>query len=123
VKYLILIYSNPKSREIWEGVSDEERAEGLDYYAAIADALTTSGELLANERLGDPSLSKRVWAREGQISTTDAPLAEVKEVLAGFLLVDCESEERAVEIAAGLPESFLGLIELRPVMDLRGPEW
>lgn len=59
----------------------------------------------------------------GQITTTDAPLAEVKELLAGFYLVDCETEERAVEIAAGLPESFLGLIEVRPVMELRGPEW
>jgi hypothetical protein len=34
VKYLVLIWSNPASREIWEGFSDDQRAEGYRYYAA-----------------------------------------------------------------------------------------
>ena len=123
MKYLILIYSNPMSRDAWAGFSPEEQAEGLDMYAALDGALDSSGERLASERLGDPSLGKRVWVRDGQITTTDAPLAEVKELLAGFYLVDCDTEDRAIEIAAGMPESFLGLIEVRPVMELRGPEW
>ncbi len=123
MKFLILIYSNPMSREAWNGFSDAERAEGLDTYAALDEALAASGERLASERLGDPALGKRVWVREGQITTTDAPLAEVKELLAGFYLVETEGEERAIEIAAGMPESFLGLIEVRPVMELRGQEW
>lgn len=123
MKYLILIYSNPMSREAWEGFSEQDRTAGLDMYAALDAALADSGELIASERLGDPALSKRVWVREGQITTTDAPLAEVKELLGGFYLVDTETEERAIEIAAGVPEAFLGLIEVRPVMDLRGSEW
>jgi hypothetical protein len=123
VKFLILIYSNPQSRQIWEGFTDEERAQGLDMYDAISADLEASGERIVSERLGDPALAKRVWLRDGQITTTDAPLAETKEHLAGFFLVDCETAERAIEIAGGLPEAFLGLIEVRPVMDLRGPEW
>lgn len=123
MKYLILIYSNPMSREAWEGFSEQDRTAGLDMYAALDAGLAESGELIASERLGGPALSKRVWVRDGQITTTDAPLAEVKELLGGFYLVDTETEERAIEIAAGMPESFLGLIEVRPVMDLRGSEW
>jgi hypothetical protein len=120
MKYLILIWSNPESREIWESFSDEERAEGFAYYASLTEELEASGELIVTEALADPSLTKRVTVREGQTMTSDGPFAEAKELLAGFYLLECESGERAVEIAARVPEAELGLVEVRPVMDLSG---
>jgi hypothetical protein len=122
VKYLILIYSNPASREIWEGFSDEQRAEGFRYYGAITEELAASGELIVTEALADPSLTRRVTVRDGQTLTSDGPFAEAKELLAGFYLLECESMERAVEVAARLPEAELGLIEVRPVLTLGGME-
>jgi hypothetical protein len=122
VRYLILIYSNPASREIWEGFSDDERAEGYRYYNAITEELAASGELIVTEALADPSLTRRVSARDGQTVTSDGPFAETKELLGGFYLVDCESMERAVEIAARLPEAELGLVEVRPVLELGAME-
>ena len=122
MKYLILIWSNPESRAIWESFSAEERSEGFAYYAALAEDLEASGELIVTEALADPSLTKRVTVREGQTMTSDGPFAEAKELLAGFFLVECESAERAVEIAARVPEAELGLVEMRPVMDLSGFE-
>jgi len=122
VKYLILIYSNPQSRAIWEGFSDTQRAEGLRYYAAFREDLAASGELIVAERLADLSLTKRVTARDGQTMTTDGPFAEVKEHLAGFFLIECESLARALEHAARVPEAAVGLVEVRPVLDPRGME-
>ena len=122
MKYLILIYSNPASREIWEGFSDEQRAEGFRYYGAITEELAASGELIVTEALADPSLTRRVTVRDGQTVTSDGPFAEAKELLAGFFLVECDSMERAVEVAARMPEAELGLIEVRPVMELGGME-
>jgi hypothetical protein len=122
MKYLILIWSNPESREIWESFSAEERSEGFAYYAALAEDLEASGELIVTEALADPSLTRRVTVREGQTMTSDGPFAEAKELLAGFFLVECESAERAVAIAARVPEAELGLVEMRPVMDLSGFE-
>ena len=122
MKYLILIYSNPASREIWEGFSDDQRAEGFRYYAALADQLAASGELIVTEALADPSLTRRVSVLDGQTLTTDGPYAEAKELLAGFFLLDCEGPERAVEIAAQIPEAAFGLVEVRPVLQLGGPE-
>ena len=122
MKYLILIYSNPASREIWESFTDEQRAEGFRYYAALAEELAASGELIVTEALADPSLTKRVSVRDGQTSTSDGPFAETKELLAGFFLLDCHSAERAVEIAARVPEAELGLVEVRPVLQLGGME-
>ena len=122
MKYLVLIYSNPASREIWDGFTDEQRAEGFRYYAALAEELAASGELIATEALADASLTRRVTVRDGQTLTSDGPFAEAKELLAGFFLLDCQSAERAVEIAARVPEAELGLVELRPVLQLGGTE-
>jgi hypothetical protein len=122
VKYLILIYSNPASREIWEGFSDDQRAEGFRYYAALTEELAASGELIVTEALADASLTRRVTVRDGQTVTSDGPFAEAKELLAGFFLLECDSMDRAVEIAARVPEAELGLVEVRPVLELGGTE-
>jgi hypothetical protein len=123
VKYLILIYSNPQSREIWESFSEEERVSGYDAYAALSEELAASGELIVTEALGDPSLTKRVSVNELGTMTTDGPFAEVKEQLAGFYLIECDGMDRAVEIAARIPGlAELGLVEVRPVLDLGGLE-
>jgi hypothetical protein len=122
MKYMILIHSNPSSREIWESFSDAQRAAGYQVYAALSEDLASSGELIVTEALADPSLSERLPASEGSALTGDGPFAEVKEHLAGFFLVECASAERALEIAARVPEAPLGLVEVRPVLDLGGLE-
>lgn len=118
MKYLILIHSNPMSRQAWEGFSAAQRAEGMSAYAAINEALAASGELIVSEALADPSLTTRVSVRDGRTMTSDGPFAEAKELLAGFILIECESLERAIEHAARVPEAEFGLVEVRPVMDL-----
>ncbi|WP_433274032.1 YciI family protein [Actinosynnema sp. CS-041913] len=118
MKYLILIYGNPESRAIWDGLPAEQRAAGLDAYAQLDDDLADTGELVVSEALADPSLTKRLVVRDGQAITTDGPFAEAKELLAGFYLVDCDTLERAVEIAWRIPEAPYGLVEVRPVMSL-----
>jgi hypothetical protein len=122
VKYLILIYNNAKSRELWESFSEQEQAQGWDAHEVINRDLAASGELIATGALADPSLTKRVTARDGKALTTDGPFAEVKEHLAGFYLVDCENLERAIEVAARMPLADFGLVEVRPLMALGGME-
>lgn len=118
MKYVILIYHNPVSRSVWEGLSDERRAEGWAAYADLNKDLAASGELVVSEALADPEQAKRVTVRTGQLVASDGPFAEAKEHLAGFYLVDCASIERAVEIAARIPEAAHIEIEVRPVLDL-----
>lgn len=118
MKYLILIYGNPQSRALWQSFSSAQRAEGLAYYAALTEDLAASGELIVSHALADPSLTRRVPALEGQSLATDGPFAEVKEQLAGFFLIECPSMDRALEIAARVPEAAFGLVEVRPIMAL-----
>ena len=122
MKYLILIHSNPQSRQIWEGFSDAQRAEGFGAYATLNEDLAASGELIVSEALADASLAKRVTVTDGRTIPSDGPFAEAKELLAGFFLIECDGMDRAIEIAARVPEATLGLVEVRPIMDLSGFE-
>ena len=122
MKYVILIYNNPAAREVWLRLPAAQRAEGLAVYAALREDLAASGELIVSEALADGSLTRQVAVRAGQTIITDGPFAEVKELLAGFFLIECESMERAIEYAARVPEAAFGVVEVRPVMDLSGFE-
>jgi hypothetical protein len=123
VKYLIMVYGNPWSREMWASFTDEERAAGFGAHNDLRDSLIASGELIMSEALADPSTATRVTARDnGEVVTSDGPFAEAKELLAGFYLVDCDNRETAVAIAAKVPEAAFGLVEVRPVMNMRGLE-
>jgi len=116
VKYAILIYGNPQSRQVWQAGSESDQAEGLRAYAALNEELAASGELIVTEALAGPSLTRHITVRDGRTLTGDGPFAEVKELLAGFYLIDCASLDRAVEIAARVPEAAAGRLEVRPVM-------
>jgi len=73
----------------------------LEYLTRINDELAASGELVEMNALAAPELARTVVA-DGRSTPviTDGPFPETKEVLAGYQLIDVESEERALEIAA-----------------------
>ena len=117
MRYLILIQSNPRSREVWEGLSEEQRTAFGRAHLALTDELVGTGELVVSEGLPDPSTATLVSVRGGRTLTSDGPFAEAKEYLAGFYLVDVPDLERAVEIAARAPDAGTGSVEVRPVYD------
>ncbi len=81
----------------------EEITAHLDYYKALHKELVSSGELVESEVLAGPDLAKIVTS-DGVTApvVTDGPFQEFKEWLAGYQIVDVESEARAIEIAAKL---------------------
>jgi hypothetical protein len=106
----------------------EEIERHLDYYRALATELLDSGERVASEILVGPDLAKIVTSDGvNPPVVTDGPFQEFKEWLAGFQIIDVESEERAIEIAAKLsavpgPDGVATQqpIHVRQVMD-QGP--
>jgi hypothetical protein len=118
VKYMILVQSNPAFQERWEALPEDQRESFGRRHLALDRELRESGELILSEALADPSRAKRVTSVDGRRTmTTDGPFAEAKEHLAGFYLVDCDSEERALDIAARVPDAVWGLAEVRPLLD------
>src|SRR2546430_10115581 len=119
MKYMLLIYDNPDTREIFFGEGSADlRAE----VEALMAELKDTGELIGAEGLADPSSTKTVRVQGGVPVVTDGPLAEAKEHFGGYLVVDCESIERAIAIAARWPNARFCAMEVRPLMDTGGME-
>jgi hypothetical protein len=85
------------SMEEWK---PEEIEAHLDYYRALNRELEASGELLDTVILTPPDLAKIVTSNGTAPVVTDGPFQEFKEWVAGYQIVDVDSEERALEIAA-----------------------
>ena len=117
MKYLCLIYvDETKLREAPPAHVDEVAQQCLDQTRKLEGA----GHLLAAERLESVLAATTVRHEGGKVTVTDGPFAETKEQLAGFYLIDAESKEEAVEIAAKIPAARIGGIEVRPVRQLPG---
>ena len=80
------------------------------------------GARLYGHRLQLPDTAVTVRVRDGEVLRTDGPFAETKEYVAGFDVVDCDSLEEAVRIAAGHPVATIGAMEVRPFWDERFTE-
>ena len=121
MKYVILIHRNPEATAAFRALPSEQIQQGLDVYRRLNAELEESGELVAAAALADLEAGTRLPAVDGAglgDFATDGPFAETTEYVGGFYLVDVESEQRALEIARQVPEAALGLVEVRPTMDL-----
>jgi hypothetical protein len=109
VKFMILTYGSQVDYDEMAGKAGDRPAWSHDDFVAMATfmrefaaELQEAGELVETRGLSAPVHSRRVSLREGVPVVTDGPYAESQEVLAGYWVVDCESFDRATEIAARL---------------------
>lgn len=117
MKYMLLIYMNPTT---WESLTDEQREGVFRGHADFQKIIRDSGEMIGTEALADPSNSAVVRVRDGVPAVTDGPYVESKEFFCGYYLVDCESKERAIELAALIPDAQYTGMEVRPLMSQGG---
>jgi len=112
---------NPGDHPAWSG--EDFAAMGAFMESFTAD-LAEAGELVETRGLTAPVHTRRVSLRNGVPVVTDGPYAEAQEVLAGYWIVECESFDRATQIAARLsscpaPEHVRAsaVADVRPIDD------
>jgi hypothetical protein len=113
VKYMLMIYGKP---ETWDSWSEEDNQRVIAAHKELVADITASGELIGTAGLTTVN-ARSVRVHDGVPAVTDGPFTEAKEVLAGYYLVECDSIERATEIAARVPEAAYDPIEVREVME------
>lgn len=101
------------------GLSKKEAQELDDISLDHDEKLRKSGKFLAAAALEPVRASKLVRVRDGKVVVTDGPFAETKEQVGGFILIDAEDLDEAIEIASKIPPGQrLGGIIVRPVKEL-----
>lgn len=114
MKYILLSYGTQAD---WDAGRDYAQSHPEEQYGPadpVAQGLMDSGEFVYAAGLADPSHTQTVELRDGSPVVSDGPYAEAKEFLASFGIIDVESHDRAVEIAAAMSQVF-GRVELRPL--------
>jgi hypothetical protein len=112
MKYALLIYYDPNVE-----ATEAQQAEVMEAYAKFTNDINERGINLGGEALHAIDSATTVRVREGDVLTTDGPFAETKEVLGGFYLIDSPDLDAAIKVAADLPGSWTGSVEVRPVWD------
>lgn len=107
MKYMIMLYGSQQDYDVLAGrptdkpaMTPEEVAAMHDYLGSVHRKLVETGELVDGQGLSAPVHGRRVRLTRGAPVVTDGPYAETEEVLAGFTVVECDSFDRATEIAS-----------------------
>lgn len=81
--------------------TQDEISAHMQYMEDFADRLRDTGEFVDSQALSDQGS----WVRfdgEGRAPVTDGPFAETKDLIAGFMVIDVENYQRALELAGEL---------------------
>lgn len=116
---MLLIYNDPTAQK---RLSQDKQDKLMADVEGLMKELNANRELVGGDALADASQTRTVRVIDGTVAMTDGPFVEVKEHLAGYIMIDVSSMERAVEIASRWPDAHTGAMEVRPVLDSVVPD-
>jgi len=112
-KYMMIFRNTPTSEETYQNMSPEEMQASLDQWNAWIGGIAAQGKLVGSDAL--ENTGKIVTGSRRVVS--DGPYVESKELVSGYLLMQAESEEEAVEHSKGCPIFDIeGSVEVRKLM-------
>jgi len=116
MKFMLLIHQGttplPGTPE-WDSLSGEEQGA---VYASYQEVNEFPGAT-PGERMSGPEAAKTVRVEDGRPILVDGPFAEVKEALGGYLFLEADSLDTAVELASKIPAARMGgAIEIRQLL-------
>jgi hypothetical protein len=112
MQYMLLIYEREADQS---GRSETEQKAIFQEYMTFTKDINQSGHFRAGNALQPIATATTISVRDGKTLTTDGPFAETREQLGGYYLVEAKNLDEATAIAARIPSSRYGSIEIRPV--------
>jgi hypothetical protein len=114
---MMLIYQGttptPPSEE-WDRLSDEEKAAVYADYKALNE---TPG-VTPGMQMQPPETATTVRVKDRETLTTDGPFVEIKEAVGGYLHLEADDLDAAIEVASRIPAARMGgAIEVRPIVE------
>ena len=115
MKYLLLVCWDAERMNGQTEPEPSTASAGEDEGFPWLDDLRARGVWLTGDQLAPPRRARSVRVRGGKKMVTDGPFADTKEAVGGFDLIEADSLEEAVGIAANHPIAEMGTIEVRPL--------
>ena len=115
MKYLCLVFYDEKVRN---ALSDEESQALIEEARSFDEDMRRSGHILTAFPLEQVYSASTVRIRNGKATVTDGPFVETNEQIGGFVLLEANDLNQAIQLASRIPPARLGGVEVRPIMEL-----
>ncbi len=114
MKYLCLVFYDEKVRN---ALSDEDSQALIEEARSFDEDMRRSGHLITAFPLEEIHSVSTVRIRNGKVTVTDGPFAETNEQIGGFVLLEANDLNEAIQLASRIPPARLGGVEVRPVIE------
>ncbi len=115
MKYLCMVFCDEKKLN----ALSESESQALDDESLAYDGdLRKRGHFVAAQALESVHAATTVRLRSGKVSVTDGPFAETNEQIGGFILIEAQDLNEAIQLASKIPSIRLGGVEVRPIKPL-----
>jgi hypothetical protein len=109
MKFLLLMYN------VEDAFSEDELKVEQRNAVALAHEIHAKGQFVSGTPLYPVETAKSLRVRDGKRVVSDGPFAETKEQLGGYVLVDVDTIDEAIEIASRFPSARVGTVEVRAI--------
>jgi hypothetical protein len=115
MKYLCLVFYDEKVRN---ALPDDDSRALIEEARSFDEDMRRRGHVLTAFPLEEVYSASTVRFRNGKATVTDGPFAETHEQIGGFVLLEANDLNQAIQLASRLPPARLGGVEVRPIMEL-----
>ncbi|MFJ7210691.1 YciI family protein [Amycolatopsis sp. NPDC098790] len=113
MRYLLTLHMNPT---LWGTLTDAQKNAVYEGHGDFIKLITDTGEMVGTKALAEPAETKTVRVNDGSTHVQDGAFVEAEAFFCGYYIVDVETEARAVELAAMIPDAQYTAVEVRKVV-------
>jgi hypothetical protein len=116
MRFMFMVYHD---ENVLDARPEQEMQALVDSAIEYAEEIRRSGHYIASDALQRVRTARTLRVRDGKVSATAGPFAETREQLGGFFVIEARDMDEACAIAARFPPARVGMIEIRPVQELK----
>jgi len=116
MRFMFMIYHD---ENVLDAMPEKELQALVDSAIEYAEEIRGSGHYIVSDALQRARTARTLRVRAGKASTTASPFVETKEQLGGFFVIEAKDMDEACAVAARFPPARVGVIEVRPVEELK----
>ncbi|WP_033290998.1 YciI family protein [Amycolatopsis jejuensis] len=113
MKYLLTLHMDPV---VWDTLADDDKNAVYAGHGTFIETITASGEMVETKALAEPGDCVTVRVRNQDVQRETGLVGGAPAFLCGYYVVDVQSQERAVELAALIPDARHSAVEVRRVL-------